>query len=123
MRRTAWLAGLVMLFHALVLAAHVPPDLRAALAPQPVAHTHHHGNGHPSPAHHPVDHLEHCPLCLTLHGSIFAGPVEAPVLRPPDAIETILRRASVAPPGAGRSPRPYAARAPPPVGSTATEHT
>ncbi|MDQ2105147.1 DUF2946 family protein [Azospirillum isscasi] len=125
---TAWCAALVLVFHALVMATHVPPPLAAVLAEPaqlavagsichsgaaPDASAGRHANHDPAPDGTP-GHVTYCPICLSLGGGSLLGPAMAPSPLPP--ARTVL--AAVPPPaddeaGAGRTPRAFSARAPP----------
>lgn len=131
-RGTAWLAVAVLFAHTLIMGFHVPPALRTALAEaeqtallaglchadpetaaDPAGQDGDHGGagGHHGPAS-PVDHLSHCPICLSLAGGLL-GPAEAPSLPPP----TLVVRAEPLPvafgPWRSFEENPFAARAPP----------
>jgi hypothetical protein len=115
---TALVAVAVLLVHALVMGWHVPPSLRllagldSGLCQAP-------GSGRTSPDQPtpdqptaPGDHLQHCPICLSVADGAL-GPAAGPQLSPPISVASaapipvrdVLR--------ADRSARPFAARAPP----------
>lgn len=125
---TAWVAALVLVFHALVMATHVPAPLAKVLAesapfamagsichsgPAPDASAAPHTDHGPVPDGTP-GHVTYCPICLSLGGGSLLGPAMAPAPLPPAGI--VL--AAVPLPvddetGAGRTPRAFSARAPP----------
>ena len=125
---TAWCAALVLVFHALVMATHVPAPLAKLLAESTqlaVAGSMCHSGAAPDASaiphtdHGPVPdgtpgHVTYCPICLSLGGGSLLGPAMAPAPLPP----TIMVLAAVPLPaddeaGAGRTPRAFSARAPP----------
>lgn len=82
----ALLAVAVLLVHALVMGWHVPPSLRllagleSGLCQAP-------GSGRASPDQPaaPGDHLQHCPICLSVADGAL-GPVVGPQLSPPTSV-------------------------------------
>ncbi|ALJ34092.1 MULTISPECIES: DUF2946 family protein [Azospirillum] len=125
---TAWVAALVLVFHALVMATHIPAPLARVLAESaqiamagsichssaaPDASAASHAN-HDSVPDGTPGHVTYCPICLSLGGGSLFGPAMAPAPLPPVGI--VL--AAVPLPvddeaGAGRPPRAFSARAPP----------
>ena len=125
---TAWCAALVLVFHALVMATHVPPLPAAGLVESaqlamagsichsgsaPDASSAQHADHEPIPDGTP-GHVTYCPICLSLGGGSLLGPAMAPAPLPP----AIMVLAAVPLPaddeaGAGRTPRAFSARAPP----------
>jgi hypothetical protein len=109
----ALLAVAVLLVHALVMGWHAPPSMRL-LAGLDNGLCRASGNESTAPDQPaaPGDHLQHCPICLSVADGAL-GPVVGPQLSPP------TRVASVARPPATLStrliPRPssFSARAPP----------
>lgn len=110
---TALVAVAVLLVHALVMGWHVPPSLRllagleSGLCQAP-------GSGRTSsdqPAA-PGDHLQHCPICLSVADGAL-GPVVGPEISPPTSVASATPIPARVALRADRSARPFAARAPP----------
>ncbi|WP_200480112.1 DUF2946 family protein [Azospirillum brasilense] len=125
---TAWVAALVLVFHALVMATHVPAPLAKVLAesvPFAMAGSICHSGAAPDASaaphtdHGPVPdgtpgHVTYCPICLSLGGGSLLGPAVAPAPLPPAGILlAALPRPADDEAGAGRAPRAFSARAPP----------
>ncbi|MBP2311713.1 DUF2946 family protein [Azospirillum soli] len=114
---TAWLAMLVLVFHAVVMATHVPPPLAAltmqvaaAAAEAPPCH-----QGHDKAPAGKATHVTYCPICLSLHGGKLLGPAAGPLLVVPVAVAVAMPLPSMdAAPGERPVP-PFSARAPPAV--------
>lgn len=115
---TALVAVAVLLVHALVMGWHVPPSLRllagleSGLCQAP-------GSGRTSPDQPapdqpavPGDHLQHCPICLSVADGAL-GPAAGPQLPPPTSVASAAPIPVRAVLRADRSARPFAARAPP----------
>lgn len=110
---TALVAVAVLLAHALVMGWHVPPSLRllagleSGLCQAP-------GSGRASPDQPaaPGDHLQHCPICLSVADGAL-GPTAGPQLPPPTSVASAAPIPVRAVLRADRSARPFAARAPP----------
>lgn len=110
---TALVAVAVLLVHALVMGWHVPPSLRllagleSGLCQAP-------GSGRASPDQPaaPGDHLQHCPICLSVADGAL-GPAAGPRLAPPTSVASATPIPVLAVLRADRSAHPFAARAPP----------
>lgn len=115
---TALVAVSVLLVHALVMGWHVPPSLRllagleSGLCQAP-------GSGRTSPDQPapdqpaaPGDHLQHCPICLSVADGAL-GPATGPRLSPPTSVASAAPISARAVLRADRSAHPFAARAPP----------
>ncbi|WP_167525202.1 DUF2946 family protein [Roseomonas genomospecies 6] len=124
---TAWCAALVLVFHALVMATHVPAPLASVLvdAQRAMAGSICHSGAAPDASaarhadHGPAQdgtpgHVTYCPICLSLGGGSLLGPAVAPAPLPPAG--TVLAAVPLPKddePGTGRAPRAFSARAPP----------
>ncbi|MBK3804138.1 hypothetical protein GAY33_34265 [Azospirillum brasilense] len=111
---TAWVAALVLVFHALVMATHVPaPPAKVLSESAPFTMVGSICHSGPVPDGTP-GHVTYCPICLSLGGGSLLGPAVAPAPRPPAGI--VLAAAPLPADdeaGAGRTPRAFSARAPP----------
>lgn len=110
---TALVAVAVLLVHALVMGWHVPPSLRllagleSGLCQAPES-----GRTSPDQPAAPGDHLQHCPVCLSVADGALA-PAAGPQLPPPTSVASAAPIPVRAVLRADRSARPFAARAPP----------
>lgn len=131
------MAVAVLLAHALVMGVHVPPALRAltartllateaaiaasfchaeaavAVDHQAERHAGADGHGPDEPPADAGDHLNRCPVCLSLAGAKLLGPASAPVLPAPRLVAHADFRSGSETVSAARTLLPYAARAPP----------
>ncbi len=114
---TAWLAMLVLVFHAIVMAAHVPPPPTAltmqeatAAAESPPCH-----QGHDKTPAGTATHVTYCPICLSLHGGKLLGPAAGPLLVLPVAVAVAMPLPSLDAAPGERPALPFSARAPPAV--------
>ncbi len=109
----ALVAVAVLLVHALVMGWHVPPSLRllagldSGLCQAP-------GSERTSPDQPaaPGDHLQHCPICLSVADGTLS-PAAGPQLSPPTSVASAAPIPVRAVLRADRSARPFAARDPP----------
>ncbi len=115
---TALVAVAVLLVHALVMGWHVPPSLRL-LAGLESGLCQAAGTGRTSPDQPapdqptaPGDHLQHCPICLSLADGAL-GPAAGPQLSPPISVASAAPIPVRAVLRADHSAHPFAARAPP----------
>jgi|GEM_PF-4926767 len=115
---TALVAVSVLLVHALVMGWHVPPSLRllagleSGLCQAP-------GSGRTSPDQPapdqptaPGDHLQHCPICLSVADGALS-PAAGPQLSPPTSVASAVRPPATVSPRMVPRASSFSARAPP----------